>query len=75
MMEDVPVSDDRRVVYRGSDNAVSFLLSQGPHSSFPVALKYRLSLFFNSQATTMLAIYCVYNWGISMHYCYETECH
>lgn len=62
MIEDVPVSDDSRVVYRGRDTAVSSLLSQGPHSSFPVALKLLPSLFFSSLVTTVLLH--IDTWGI-----------
>ena len=50
VMEDVPVSDDSRVVYRGRDTAVSSLLSHNPHSSFPVALEL---LLFSSLAALL----------------------
>lgn len=50
------MSDDSRVVYRGRDTAVSSLLSQGPHSSFPVALELLPSLFFSSLETTVLLL-------------------
>lgn len=62
-MEDVPVSDDSRVVYCGRDTAVSSLLSQGPNSSFPVALKRLRSLFFSSLHWKQLCFCFIDNGG------------
>lgn len=58
VMEDVPVSDDSRVVYFGRDIAASSLLSQSFHSSFPVALKLITSLFFSLETTLPLLYTC-----------------
>lgn len=57
VMEDVPESDDSRAMYRGRDTAVSSLLSQSPHSSFPVALKLLPSFSFSSLGTTALLLH------------------
>lgn len=73
MMENVPVSDDSRAMYRGRDTAVSSVLSQSPHLSFPVALRLLPSFLFlflgNNSAFVVLLLgecRCIVKVNVSM---------